>query len=233
VAGFASTRPGKLKTMNTKLKTAIFAAISPELTSHGFLLKLAKDRFVRRRGEVSDFFQLVCLDGKPGYRIQPNVGVRLEQVEHIFHQASGIESKYQKDTPTMGSSIGMLLTGDSRSCEFLVESGSDVAMMAGQIVGTFHEFAMPYYERWGSLIAIDAELNSKPSERSHHRPLAWQRCSTAIIAAKLVGRPDYDQLAGFYTEVMKRDNKGFHLGRFQALLMTLKSIEGGSSLTGR
>jgi hypothetical protein len=213
------------------LKTALFNSLCSELTKHEFSLKAAKDSFVRRRGEVTDLFQLVCLDGKPGYRIQPNTGVRIERIEELFHQTSGFEPKYQKDTPTMGSSVGILLNGDSRTCEFLLESEAEVAFVAEKIVGVFREFALPYFERWGSLQAIDAELNDKPAERTPQRALAWFRCSTGIIVARLLGRHDYEQLAAFYTDVMTRDNKGFYLKRFQALLKSLESVEPGCGLS--
>jgi len=213
------------------LKPAVFNCLCPELAKHGFSLKAAKDSFVRRHGEVTDMFQLVCLDGKPGYRIQPNVGVRIERVEEIFHQTSGFEPKHQKNTATMGSSVGMFLNGDSRSCEFLLELESEVVSVAEKITGVFREFAVSYFERWSSLAAIDAELNDKPAERTHHRALAWFRCSTGIIVARLIGRSDYEQLATFYMDVMTQDNKGFYLKRFQALLRSLESIEAGSGLT--
>jgi hypothetical protein len=156
--------------------------------------------------------------------------VRVEQVESIFHQTSGFESKHQKETPTMGSSIGILQSGDSRSCELVLESDSQIALVAEKIADVFREFALPYFERWGSLAAIDAELNGKPAERTHQRPLAWQKCSTGIIVAKLVGRTDYSQLVAVYTEVMTQDNKGFYFKRFQALVKSLESVEAGSGL---
>ena len=217
--------------VDTGLKTAFFKSLHPELAKHGFSLKAAKDSFVRRRAEVTDLFQLVCLDGKRGYRIQPNTGVRIERIEELFHKTSGFEPKYQKDTATMGNSVGIFLDGDSRSCEFLLESGSDVASVTEKIMGVFRENALPYFERWGSLQAIDAELNDKPAERTPHRALAWFRCSTGITVARLLGRPDYEQLAAFYTEVMTRDNKGFYLKRFQALLRSLESVEPGCGLS--
>ncbi|MGO9108783.1 MAG: hypothetical protein ACLP9L_06080 [Thermoguttaceae bacterium] len=50
--------------------------------------------------------------------------------------------------------------------------------------------------------------------------------------ARLLGRPDYEQLAAFYTDVMTRDNKGFYLWRFQALLKSLQGVEPGRGLSG-
>jgi hypothetical protein len=215
----------------TKLKLALFESVGERLVGASFKLNAIKDSFVRRRNGVADIFQLVCKDAKPGWRIQPNVAVRLEQVEEIFHRTSGFEPQYQKDTPTMGGSVGHFLKGSGRACEFLLTSNSDVAPVAEQVTRVFEEFAIPYFERWASLTAIDAELNDKPLEPTLQRSLAWFRCSTGIIVAKLVGRSDYEQLAKLYSDVMARDNKGFYLKRFQALLKSLEAIEPGSGLT--
>lgn len=214
----------KMKSGNG-LKSDLFNRLSPDLLDAGFTLVASKNRFQKRGRDVTAIFQLVCLDGKPGYRIQPNVGIRIERVENIFHQTSGFESKFQKDTATIGSSVGMFLEGDSRSCEFLLRLDSEIATVAEDIIKVFHEFALPYYDRWGSLAAIDAGLNDKPGEQTPHRPLPWFRCSTGIIVAKLIGRSDYDQISVIYTEMMTMDNKGFYLQRFQSLLRYLESIE--------
>jgi hypothetical protein len=213
------------------LKTSLFKSLHPELTKHGFSLKAAKDRFIRRRGGVTDLFQLVCLDANPGYRIQPNTGVRIDRIEELFHQTSGFEPKYRKDTATMGGSVGVLLNGDSRSCEFMLESECKVTSVAEKIMSVFRDFALPYFERWGSLQAIDTELNHDPTEGTPHRALAWFRCSTGIIVARLLGRPDYDQLAAFYTNIMTDDNKGFYLKRFVELLRSLETVEPGCGLS--
>ena len=67
------------------MKAELFEVIGKRVGGDGFALKAAKDWFVRKRGGVTDHFSLVCLDGKPGFRIQPNVGVRIDRVEKIFH----------------------------------------------------------------------------------------------------------------------------------------------------
>ena len=66
------------------VKTALFKSLRSDLAKHNFSLKATKDTFVRRRGEVTDLFQLVCLDGKPGYRIQPNTGVASSALRNSF-----------------------------------------------------------------------------------------------------------------------------------------------------
>ena len=212
------------------LKQALFQAVAERLAPDGFELDAAKDNLARRRNGITDIFQLTCVDGKPGYRIQPGVAVRIERVEEIFHQTAGYERKYQKDTPTMGTRVSSLLGGGPRSCEFVLQAVAEIGPSTENLMRVYREVALPYFQHWSSLAAIDAELNDKPGERTQHRALAWFRCSTGIIVAKLLGRPDYDQLASFYTDVMSRDNKGFYLKRFQALLKSLESVEAGSGL---
>jgi hypothetical protein len=215
----------------TPLKVALFKYIRRQLVEYGFELNSARDKFTRRHSGITDHFQLVCRDAKPGYRIQPNVGVRIDPVERIFHQTSGFEPQYQDNTSTIGAPVGSLLSGSPRSCEFLMESEFQIASITGEIMRIFREVALPYFEHWSSLTAIDAELNDKPAERTPHRGgLAWFRCSTGIIVARLVDRPGYEQLAAFYLDVMIRDNKGFYLKRFEALLKSLESVEAGTGL---
>jgi hypothetical protein len=209
----------------THLKASLFETVRRQLLGYGFKLNSARDNFVRRRDGITDIFQITCLDTEHGYRIQPGVAVRLEEVEHIFHRTSGFDSRYQQDTPTMGAPVGAILSGNVRACEFLVESDLAVASVAEDIGRVFREIALPYFEHWSSLQAIDLELNERPADTTVHRALAWFRCSTGIIVAKLLGRPDYARLAAFYTEVMTQDNKGFYFKRFKSLLESLETVE--------
>ena len=89
----------------------------------------------------------------------------------------------------------------------------------------FRTFALPYFEKFVSLAAIDAELNDKPTERTPNRGSPWLRCSTGLIVAKLVGRPNYQELIDIYTEVVSGNAKGFYLKRFQALVQSLEAVE--------
>ena len=160
---------------------------------------------------------------------EAGVGLRFETVEEIFHRTSGWDPKFQKDTNTVGTQVGVLIDGKGTSCRFLLESESEIASVTEKVVGVFRKFALPYFAQFGSLAAIDTELNDHPAERSVNTSLAWFRCSRGLIVAKLTGRPDYEQLATFYLNVMTRDNKGFYLKRFEALVESLKSVERGAA----
>ena len=68
-------------------------------------------------------------------------------------------------------------------------------------------------------------LTTTLPRRLHQRGVAWFRCSTGLIVAKLLGAPGYETLASFYVDVMKRDNKGFYLKYFKSLLTSLEDVK--------
>ncbi len=111
-----------------------------------------------------------------------------------------------------------------------MESEAEVKAVTGKILDVFDKVAATYFLRWSSLVAIDAELNDNPNQGTPHRALAWFRCSTGLIVAKLVGRSDYGKLVSLYVNIMSNDNKGFYLKRFQSLVDSLESVESGSGL---
>jgi len=217
----------------TPLKERLFETLRLKLKSYDFELNLKRHRFNRRRDGVTDVFLLACLDAPPGYRVVPDVGVRLERVENIFHQTSGFKKKEdQLNTMTWGLPVSYLLGGPTAECEFLLQEPAQVEGVAEQIFAVFREWALPFYERWGSLKAIDKAVNENPEERVLFRSLAWFRCSTGLITARLTGRPDYDRLLQIYTDIMKKDNKGFYYKWFAALVESLDKVPAGSGLTG-
>ncbi len=208
------------------LKAQLFDALRLKLQNHDFTLDLKHHRFLRKRGEVTDVYILICLDNQPGYRIEPDMSVRLERVEAIFHQTSGFKPVDQKYTATWGLPVSVL-AGER---EIPLATAAQVETATDQLMEIFREYALPFYDRWGSLEAIDAAVNANPHERVLYRSLAWFRCSTGLITARLTGRQDYDRLFHAYTEIMKKDNKGFYLKWFEPLTKALETIPPGTGL---
>lgn len=220
----------ELKAFNARMKRLeadVMNSVGAELSRHGF----SKDKgmFIRWHGKMRcDRFTLVFKDAVLGNElaksIEPHVGVRFERVEDIFHQTSGFEPKYQKRTPTIGTSIGLMLAGDTRAHQSIITSEVDIPRVTTEIVELFQKYALPYFDKFGSLHAIDAELNNRPTRDTVHRVVPWLRCSTGVIVAKLVRRPDYPRLTKIYTDVMRKQDRGFYLRNFEALLKSLEVI---------
>jgi hypothetical protein len=206
------------------LKAQLFESLRSRLDGEGFSYRKQKDAFIRRRADVTDFFQLVCLTSSGGWRIQPNIAVRVERVEEIFHRTSGFEARYQKDTPTIGGSVGAITRTHNSDVEFRLEANSDVLAVADELAALIRSIGLPYFERFHSIDAIDRELNDRPTQRTPHRAAPWLRCSTGLIVAKLVNRPNYQALAEIYAALLSQSDGGFYLPRFQALQKDLEAL---------
>ena len=201
-----------------KLKNLLMNSISHQLEGLAFKAKLSRDSVVRQLDDIRHIYQFAFIESSVGWRIQPGVAVRFDHVEDIFHQTSGFDPKYQKDTPTIGGFIGSIRFASHQDCEFSLENVEQVAQVADALVELFHGFAEPYFERFTSLAAVDTELNDKPTERTPNRVAPWLRCATGSIVARLVDRPNYGDLIQVYLDTMRTSDKGFYLKRYQALL---------------
>ena len=207
------------------LKLQLFDAVKPKLETQGFKLNAAKNLFVRKiEKNISDRFMLVSPYSYSAWQVRPSVAIRIEILEDIYHQVSGYEKKNQQGTPSIGNSIGSMMFGDVQKCQFAMSSIADVMHTAEKLESVFNDIALPYYQKYGSIKAIDELLNSQPNEQSRHR-LPWERCATGIIAAKLVGRNDYDNLVNIYTEKLKVIQNGFYSDKFRKLVKVLESID--------
>lgn len=215
-----------MKNVNN-IKKMLLELLVPQLAERGFKRQGSRESFLRKHADRVDVFQLVFLDGKPGWRIQPNAGVRFDTVEDIFHHVSGFEAKYQKDTVTVGAPLGIILGETARGCEFILESDTELESIAREVIASFENIALPYFSNWSNIKNVDSALNDDPSLRvpKLRGGLAWFRCSTGIIIARLTNRKDYDRLVSFYGDVMAVDNNGFYSKRFDLLVKYLKNIE--------
>ena len=210
----------------TPLLRALIASLAKKLEREGF--SNFGQRFWRTDGRVRHDYNFTSPQYGGMYRIQAGVGVRHERVEDLFHRSSGFDPEFHAGTVTMGVMISTLKGGGVRGCEYLLGTTEQVDEVAEKVVHELHECGPPYFERWSSLDRIDAELNDDPFRRSIHRSLAWFRCSTGSIVARLVNRSNYRELVATYREIMSKDNKGFYYKWFDRLLSDLEDVSPGS-----
>lgn len=207
--------------MKSNLLTMLLESVGAGLKPFGFKLVKSKKRYLRKVDGRTELFQLSVLDGDPGYRILPSVGVRFEEVETIFHRTSGFEPEYQKDTPTIGIDVGRVYGKEGN--EFRLQDASDLPGVVSGLTSKFRDVAQPYFMSYGDLGAVDAAVNDAPQTACIHRAVPWLRCSTGLIVAKLVGRKNYDALASIYRGMLQHDSKGFYLPQFEALIRDLEA----------
>src|ERR1700729_1394715 len=118
------------------LRTSLFGQLHEVFRQAGFAALRRTNSFVRRRDESKDQFQLVFL--RKGW-VQPNVAVRFDLVEQIFHTTSDFPQIHMNETPTIGTSVGSVLFNSASQCEFPLASEYDVAPTSEALVNVFQE----------------------------------------------------------------------------------------------
>ena len=207
-----------------RLRPQLLETLNTDLAIHGFRLQKRQDRFIRafKNAGISHFFILLFLSSEHGYRIFPQVAIRLDAVETIFHFTSGFEKKYQPHTPTIGSNIWRILGTESY---VRLSSWDDLEASAHTLSHLFTTFALPYFDRCSEIGTIDQTLNDRPNDYSPHRIMDYLRASTGIIAAKLNNRSNYNELVEIYRQQMGRFANGFYLPRYEALVGHLEASD--------
>jgi hypothetical protein len=221
------------------LPRVLLEAVEAELQPRGYKLALNKKmpsgpqyhKYHRSRSISAAFVRAtdkqrteryhLMLNFETGYRVSPSVGVRFEEVEKIFHRTSGFDRASQKESPTVGIDLWRVFGREQYQVTLSDESG--LAAAAARIVAIFHEKAEPYFAQFSTLAAVDSAVNDHPGDDCVHRDMAWLRCSTGVIVARLVGRPNYDQLVPLYQEAVRKGSPHL-LPKFESLLNDLGNL---------
>jgi hypothetical protein len=204
--------------LKRSLKEHIFRLVAEHVEPRGFKFSKRRESFVKTGGGISFIFQLVFLDQGTGYRVCPHVGIRIDEVEEIFHQASGYEVKYQNATPTIGNSIRNILNDDT--FEYVVSSDQQLETISQKLINVFDTFASQFYAEFCDIKKIDCLLNSSPMLPSSYRA-GWLRCFTGVIVAKLSQRRNYDEIVLVYRNQLQQIADGFYSSNFEKIVSAL------------
>ncbi|QDT07025.1 hypothetical protein K227x_54500 [Rubripirellula lacrimiformis] len=181
-----------------QLAESIILAVAKELASDGFEFDISSSCFVKLEGDFRLQFQIALADRHGRLVCTPDVGVRSERIEDIFHRTSEFSDSDAINTSTLGVNVKLLTR--SSDYDVSVSEAADVDEAVQKIVCAFREVAVPYFSEFGSLAGIDAALNGSPSERCVHMINERARCSKGLIVAKLLDRPNYEELRQIYDE---------------------------------
>lgn len=197
----------------------LLAALTPAMSARGFRWRGSDEWFHRRVDGVEHRLQLLSVDRPPTVDIEPQLMVRHDLVERIFHRTSGYPPDARDDTPTVGGDLHALVPGTPQRLE--IRPDGDVRAAAARLTDALPAIER-YWLRFSDLAEVDRDLNDDRRRPAANRPLPWLRCSTGLVAARLVGRPDYDGCEADYRRLLAVDNDGFYLGRFEALAADLR-----------
>lgn len=209
--------------MNRLLKS-VHQELGPRLAKYDFSFRPAVEVYVRNCPEgVSQLFYVRSYKSGSSLVVEPGVGIRIDRIEEIFHRTSGFEAEYQPTTPTIGAELWRL-EGQSQAFRYRLNQEGDVGLVTEELSRAFAEKALPYFESYSTVEAVDRLLNEAPMEKTPHRVMDWLRASTGIIAAKMTGRQNYDELVAVYRKRVERLDKGFYLPQYEALVHGLAAV---------
>lgn len=205
----------------------VLKLLKPSMAERGYRYRAADDRFWRSQGDFTYHWQPRFIAGPMSAEVEPNLGLRSEVVERLFHATSTFPPNLQSGTSTIGSSLANLEGVGLRTYVYPVATNGDVPLVADKLLGLFDEKAPPYFEKFGSLEAIDHLLNDHPDEHTPHCPYGLARETRGLIVAKLVGRANYGELEAYYRSRIMKINSGFYAPQFEALVTSLACLQPG------
>jgi len=201
------------------LKSAVLKGLEGKLAIYGFKLNKSLPGFRKKTIFFWQDFHLVFLVRDEGWEIKQGLLVRFNIVEDIYHQISGFEKKYQTGTPTIGVPVEELKK-DWEDLDLYEESQIDY--IEKKIFDLFISIAIPFYDKYNDIKAVDKSLNEAPEETSLTGSIS--KGTTSLIIAKLLDREDFARLEQIYQTYYENFANGFYLLRYLKLKDYLNKI---------
>ncbi|MEQ1677947.1 MAG: hypothetical protein ABL876_14660, partial [Chitinophagaceae bacterium] len=175
---------------------------------YGFIFDSKRKRFVKEIKGGMQVFDLLFYAYPNEILVKPVFKIKLHLIEDIYHQVTQKEKSYNEETQTLGNSLGQIMKhydnsdriGTTEDISYKIENEDDIEILKKVIPERFKEYILPYFNKNSSIEQVDKLLNEFPRELSiHNRPYPIRAC-IAIIAARLVRNPNYNELLKIYDE---------------------------------
>lgn len=203
------------------LRNEVLVRLDKKLNSFGYKLSKSACEFTKKTDFGWNKYQIVFLIRDDGWELKPNLLVRFDIVENLFHQISGFDKKYQKGTPTIGISIEDLNNALITQTRFELTNEAQINSVVSSLFELFENVAVPFFEKFDKLSSIDDKLNSNIGDTSLTGDIF--KGTKSLIIAKLMKRQDFDKLEHVYQSYYMNFAGGFYLPEYLRLKELLKS----------
>lgn len=206
--------------------------IRPFFEQQGFAIRRFKEAVVFERlceGITSKYSFDVLTEY--GLDVEPQLSVRHEETERIYHIVSGLPREGQESTATLCARVGYIMEAQKPwwmifpvwdKVRMPLESDGQVRHAVTKQIEFFKKCGGPTLELYSTLQTIDHHLNDKPTKPAL---LAGERgvfrSTRGIIVAKLVGRPDFEKLVAIHRKAVEWQERGRHLPAYNLLVKIL------------
>ena len=203
------------------LKSEFLKNIAPDLEKLNFRLNKSLCTAYRRNEEGWLGFSLIFLiNEQEGWTLNTSIGIRKDVVESIYHKTSGFETKYQKNTATIGCFIeDYIQQYDNIRINLIHES--QIINAKDLVINLFDEIGLSYFQNYADIKTIDDLLNYNPLEECVHSNTIF-RGAKGIITAKLTERGNYTELVEIYRKHYTEFCNGFYLPSYVELVNYLE-----------
>ncbi len=202
------------------LKQQVLNSLDEKLKIFGFKSKKSDDSFVQNTEFGRNMFSVTFLKKGTGWNIRPGLLIRFDIVENLFHQISDFEKKYQKGTPTMGTSIEDLdINGLETRFDLTEEEQIDI--VTDKLFELFKSVGIPFFEKNNELRSAERAVNQDVSSTHLTGPIF--KGMKGLILAKLFNRKDFTILQEKYLHYYENFSDGFYLPEYKRLMELLNT----------
>jgi hypothetical protein len=206
---------------NEFLKSEVLTRLGEKLKSSGYKLSKSACEFTKKTDFGWNKYQIVFLNRDNGWELKPSLLVRFNEVENLFHQISDFDKKYQKVTPTIGTSIEDLVNSSITQTRLELTNEIQINGVVNSLIELFDNVADPFFRTYNNLHAIDEKLNSNVNDTSLTGDIF--KGIKSLIIAKLIKRKDFCKIENIYHSYYKEFSNGFYLPEYLKLRELLKS----------
>jgi hypothetical protein len=173
---------------------------------------------------INDYSQFIIGYGVSNYIDEFYTGcyiqIEIQAIEKIRELLFNDDGGY-----AIGSNIDTYF--DELNYRYKIKTEEDIKEW-GKILRKFYqEYAVPFFEKYNSIAAIDKLLNDTPTEKVIYcDDLGW-RIIKGLIAAKLNSNPKYKELRDYYKSEVQSKFKGHFM--YEKCMKVINYLDGHSS----
>lgn len=188
------------------IKEEIAIKLNKKLQEFGFVYKKSNNEFVCVKENCSLIFNVLQTAWTAHYSLSVRLYISNKEVEKVYEKVFGKSHKL-----TIGNTIERISKSpDGRivvngNMAILLMQDEDIDASVETLERYYNDIAMPYFEKYQTLDAIDNIMNNPPFEYcpAHVGGSFSERCMKGLIVARLVNNPRYEELVKTYDEAIK------------------------------
>jgi|SRR6218665_1400312 len=185
--------------------------------SQGCDFKLIKNGVTQKIGYgITNYIDEFYTGGYIGLGILP-----IQKLQYHIEEASGVNDNYGI---TLGASISDYMNELNYRCH--IKTIEDIKEWGKTIRKFYEEYAVPFFEKYNTVEAVDKLLNENPTERVIYcDDLGW-RIIKGLISAKLNQNPKYDELRDYYKSEVESKFQGYFM--YEKCMKTINFLDNHS-----